>query len=620
MTDDPFARRDFLRLATVAAAGTTIGARGLGVRQGPDAPAPGAVRLGVASYSLRQFPLAKAVEMTRALGTPWINLKSVHLPYDASAAAVEDARRAIAAAGLEVVGGGTITFDEDSEVGVRRYFEYARRAGMPLIVATCDPRVLPRVERFAKEYDVRVAIHNHGPEDPHFPSPYDVLRAVRTMDPRVGLCLDVGHAARAGADVVRAVADAGPRLLDMHAKDLRDLADKESQCVVGEGRIPWPDLFRQLQSTRYAGYVNLEYEIDPDDPLPGMRRSFAYMRGVLAGLALAHTRTGRVPEDAAPRVELVDRRPERRVDVLVDGRPFTSYRFPADLPKPVLYPLRTASGTEVTRGWPLAPRPGERVDHPHHIGLWFNHADVNGLDFWNNSSAIPASHAGRMGTIAFRGIDALRGGAGAGVLEVRSDWLKPDGTPLLRETTRCVFRAADGLRGVDRVTTLTALGTDVTFRDNKDGTLGLRVRRELEQPWDTPEVFTDGSGRATAVPVLDNAGVTGRYHSAEGRDGDAVWGTRARWTTLGGTVDGEPVTIAIIDHPKNYNFPTYWHARGYGLFAANPLGAKDFTGGKVVDDFTIAAGRTVTFRHRVVILNGATTPARVEEEFRDFAR
>ena len=323
---------------------------------------------------------------------------------------------------------------------------------------------------------------------------------------------------------------------------------------------------------------------------------------------------------ATPRVDLVERRAERRVDVLVDGKPFTAFLYPADLPKQVLYPLRAATGTVVTRGWPLDPRPGERVDHPHHIGLWLNHADVNGLDFWNNSSAIPPERAGRMGRIVFRGVDSVRGGAGEGVLVARSEWVRPDGRPLLRETTRYVFRAAAGLRGVDRNTTLTALGDSVVFRDEKDGMLGLRVRRELEQPANTPELFTDASGRPTAVPVLDNAGVTGRYRSAEGLEGDAVWSSRARWTALGGVVAGEPVTVAIIDHPGNFNFPTYWHARGYGLFAANPFGAKAFTNGKTVDDFTLAPGRSTTFRHRVVILSGPAGPERVEQQFRDFAR
>ncbi|HEY3220396.1 MAG TPA: sugar phosphate isomerase/epimerase [Gemmatimonadales bacterium] len=243
------------------------------------------LRLGVASYSLRNFPRAKAIEMVKALGTPYINLKSVHLPYELPPDELAAARREIEAAGLQIVGGGTITFGKDSDDDVRRYFDYAKAAGMPLIVATAEAGTLPRVERFAKQYDIRVAIHNHGPEDKRFPSPYDVLKLVRTMDPRMGLCIDIGHTVRTGTDVVRAIADAGPRLLDMHAKDLRDLSAKGSQCIVGEGAIPIAAIFDQLQAIHYAGYVNLEYEIDADDPLPGMKQSFAYMRGVLAGLA-----------------------------------------------------------------------------------------------------------------------------------------------------------------------------------------------------------------------------------------------------------------------------------------------------------------------------------------------
>jgi sugar phosphate isomerase/epimerase len=242
------------------------------------------VKLGVASYSLRNFPRAKAIEMVKALGTPYVNLKSVHLPYELPAEALAAARREIEAAGLQIVGGGTITFEKNTDDDVRRYFEYAKAAGMPLIVGTADPGTLPRVERFAQQYDIKVAIHNHGPEDKRFPSPYDVLKQVRTMDRRMGLCIDIGHTVRTGTDVVRAIADAGPRLLDMHAKDLRDLTAKGSQCVVGEGAIPIAAIFAQLTAMRYEGYVNLEYEIDADDPLPGMKQSFAYMRGVLDGL------------------------------------------------------------------------------------------------------------------------------------------------------------------------------------------------------------------------------------------------------------------------------------------------------------------------------------------------
>jgi sugar phosphate isomerase/epimerase len=279
----PLSRRDFLKTGAALSAGAALAPGRLVA--GAARPAPGAIRLGVASYSFRNFPRAKAIAMTKALGTPFINIKSVHLPYELSPADLAAGRAEFVSAGLTIVGGGMITFAKDTDEEVRKYFDYARAAGMPLIVATCPPEALPRIDRFARQYHIKVAIHNHGPEDHVFPSPYDVLRAVKDCSPRIGLCLDVGHAYRAGADVVQAIADAGPRLLDMHMKDLRDLKVKESQCIVGEGAVPIPEIFRQLQAIGYGGYVNLEYEIDPDDPLPGMIKSFEYMRGVLARMA-----------------------------------------------------------------------------------------------------------------------------------------------------------------------------------------------------------------------------------------------------------------------------------------------------------------------------------------------
>jgi sugar phosphate isomerase/epimerase len=294
MTDRRVPRRAFLSagaaagVALVTAAGrrkaldATAALRPLDVR-----PPGSAVRLGVASYSLREFALDRALEMIRSLGTPYVNFKSAHLPYESSPQVLAALRRQIEAAGVTIVGGGTITFAIDSDDDVRRYFEYAKAAGMPLIVCTGAPSVMPRVERFAREYDIGVAIHNHGPEDKDFPSPYDALAVVKGMDRRMGLCIDVGHTARTGTYVVSAIHDAGPRLLDMHVKDLRDLAVKESQCIVGEGRMPIPEIFRALDTIGYTGYVNLEYEIDAHDPLPGMKQSFAYMRGVLAGLGSA---------------------------------------------------------------------------------------------------------------------------------------------------------------------------------------------------------------------------------------------------------------------------------------------------------------------------------------------
>jgi hypothetical protein len=288
--------------------------------------------------------------------------------------------------------------------------------------------------------------------------------------------------------------------------------------------------------------------------------------------------------------------------------------------KPILFPLRSASGVVVTRGFPLEPRPKERVDHPHHAGLWFNYGDVNGLDFWNNSTAIPAAQAAKFGSVVHRSIKSATNGAGQGTLEVSSDWVTPAGKALLREDTRFVFGAQEGTRTIDRVTTLTALDTTVNFRDNKEGVIAIRVAKSLEHPSLKPERYTDAAGRVTDVAVLDTAGVHGLYTSSEGKQGDAVWGTRAKWTMLTGDVNGAPVTLAILDHPRNVGYPTYWHARGYGLFSANPLGQKEMSGGKETLNFSLEAGKSTTFRHRIVIVDGKASPADLERHHAEFAR
>jgi hypothetical protein len=307
----------------------------------------------------------------------------------------------------------------------------------------------------------------------------------------------------------------------------------------------------------------------------------------------------------------------RRVDVTIDGKPFTSYIYPTTLKKPVLHPLRTAKGTLVTRGFPPDPAKGEQVDHPHQVGLWLNYGDVNGLDFWGNSDAIPPDRAPKMGTILHRTVIEARSGADRGDLAVETEWVGHDGRPILREQTRFIFRGTADARSVERITTLTAVDRRVLFRDTKEGMFGLRVARALEQPADKPQTFKDAAGQPTTVPVGDTTGVTGQYLSSEGLKGDAVWGTRARWMSLSGTVASEPVTLVMLDHPDNPGFPTYWHARGYGLFSANPLGQKDFTNGKQELNFAIEPGRPVTFRYRVLIL-GATTPEAIEREYRAF--
>jgi len=320
------------------------------------------------------------------------------------------------------------------------------------------------------------------------------------------------------------------------------------------------------------------------------------------------------------RVSITPNESAKRVDISIGGEPFTSYLWDEHLKKPVLYPLRSARGTIVTRGWPLEPRPGERVDHPHHVGLWFNYGDVNGLDFWNNSDAIPKEQAPKMGTIRHARIVKAEGGAGSGTLITESNWTNARGEVLLHERTTYVFRGDDESRTVDRQTTLTAAGQRVVFNDNKEGVFGLRVARQLELPSKTAEVFTDASGRPTTVPALDNKGVTGMYTSSEGKKGDDVWGTRGRWTMLTGRVGERPVTVAILDHPSNPGYPTHWHARGYGLFAANPLGQAALSEGREpAFNLPIDSNSPVTFRYRVVILDSIATPDAIERETRAFA-
>jgi hypothetical protein len=318
-------------------------------------------------------------------------------------------------------------------------------------------------------------------------------------------------------------------------------------------------------------------------------------------------------------VEVTVKEADRRVDVTVEGQPFTSYIWPASLKKPVLYPIRTAKGTLVTRGFPLDPRPGERIDHPHHVGLWFNYGDVNGIDFWNNSDAIAPDRKGKMGTIVHKAIAVAKGGPTQGVLEVTSDWVMPDGAVILTEQTKYVFGATPTSRTIDRITTLKAGSTRVAMKDNKEGVLGLRVTRALEEPVTKPEKFTDAQGKPTDVPTMDNTGVNGVYLTSEGIKGAAVWGTRGKWNTLSGKVGDEQVSVAIFDAPDNPGYPTYWHARGYGLFAANPLGQKELSGGKDTLDFAIDANQSVTFKHRIHIVSGGLTAEQAEAEWAKWA-
>jgi len=243
----------------------------------------GDFKLGVASYSFREFSRKIAIQGTQKLAK-YINYKDVHLPLTSTPAEIKKAIADTEKAGLKIVGGGTIYFQTQDEKDIRAKFEYAKACGMPTIVCMPNADVLPKLGKYVQEYDIKIAVHAHGPEDKNFQKPQDVLKVVKDMDPRCGLCVDIGHTVRTGVDLISTVAEVGPRLLDLHVKDLADFKDKGSQRPCGDGIMPFPALFTQLKKMNYQGYINLEYEIDDTDPLPNMIKSFAYMRGVIAGL------------------------------------------------------------------------------------------------------------------------------------------------------------------------------------------------------------------------------------------------------------------------------------------------------------------------------------------------
>ncbi len=241
------------------------------------------IKLGIASYTFRKFDRAHVIEFMKELKTPYLNAKDTHLPMTPldQVKQIADEYRT---AGITLTALGTIYFPQDEDDDIRQKFEYCKAAGVSLIVGAPTHQSLARVEKFVKEYNIRVAIHNHGPEDKQWPSPLDVFAAVKDMDSRLGCCIDVGHAERAGTNVPDAIHTIGSRVFDIHMKDLTDFKQKSSQVAVGDGIMPVRKIFKALADIHYAGYVDLEYEIKEDDPMPGVIKSFAYMRGVLAGM------------------------------------------------------------------------------------------------------------------------------------------------------------------------------------------------------------------------------------------------------------------------------------------------------------------------------------------------
>ncbi|MFZ0281182.1 MAG: PmoA family protein [Bacteroidales bacterium] len=333
--------------------------------------------------------------------------------------------------------------------------------------------------------------------------------------------------------------------------------------------------------------------------------------------------TGLVIEAQSPRTKGV--RFERlddqhKVNVYINGSLFTAYNFPLDFEKPFLYPVLAPDGSVITRGFPLQPRAGERVDHPHQVGLWFNHGNINGLDFWNNSSAIPADKKGTYGHIVHQKILKAENGK-KGILEVTSNWDDNNGKTVLVENARYIFTGDKNSSMVDHISTLTAANGPVTITDNKEGLFAIRVDRAFEMPSNESLIFTDDKGNPTTVKATDNKGVTGMFTSSSGLKGDAVWGTRNDWVCLSGVKDNTKISFAIFDHPKNQGYPAYAHARGYGLFSLNNLGQNSYDPKQEMKVYQLAKGESITLRHRFYVQSGSDlTPEKANKIFKQFSK
>ena len=304
--------------------------------------------------------------------------------------------------------------------------------------------------------------------------------------------------------------------------------------------------------------------------------------------------------DTPKGIKIVPDEAQKKIDVLYEGKLFTSYIYPADLEKPALYPIYTANGTVITRGFPRDPRPFERPDHPHHVGAWFNYGDVNGIDFWGNSYEIPATLKPRYGSIRHRNIVRIQGET----LTVAADWVDYTEKVLLKEETKFVFSGEGEWRIIERTTTLTAQEDTVTFTDNKEGMIAIRMDRAFEEPSNLPELYLDAQGNPTEVKVLNNEGVNGVYRNSEGLEKGAVWGQPTQWVCLSANKDGEEISVAIIDHKDNPGYPAHSHARGYGLFSTNNMGSQVFNKEEPLFQLVLSPGQSTTFRHIIIVKTG----------------
>ncbi|HKK43025.1 MAG TPA: PmoA family protein [Bacteroidales bacterium] len=319
------------------------------------------------------------------------------------------------------------------------------------------------------------------------------------------------------------------------------------------------------------------------------------------------------------KIDFVNDPSANRLDVKVDGRLFTSFCWPEDLNKPVLYPVLTPKGDTITRGFPLNTRPEDHTDHKHQVGIWLSYGNVNGVDFWENAKSDTPDPDD--GVIKHIKIERLSSKNGKAYFVSAERWLGPSGNRVLDEHSEYHFTAHGSVRIIDRITTLTAGDTAVVFKDTKEGFFAIRLARQLEMLTAGSESLSGirlDSGR-TANLLKYNG--TGNYVSSEGISGESVWGTRARWVSLTGIINNDPVSVVICDHPGNPGYPAYWMTRGYGLFAVNPLGWSDFTNGEKTFDFNIKPNKSAKFRYRLIVCSGTfLAPVEINRFADEFAK
>ncbi|MHC4243174.1 MAG: sugar phosphate isomerase/epimerase family protein [Planctomycetota bacterium] len=285
MAEKEKTRRQFIKAASIGAAASLAGA-GSSLEQvrgsAPRQAGKQRFKLGLASYTLRKFNLDDTLAITKRVGLKYICFKSMHLPLDSTPAQIRSVVSKVKEAGLILYGGGVISMKNEAQV--HQAFDYAKVAGMKVIIGVPAPELLQLVNKKVQQYDIKVAIHNHGPGDKLYPTPAKAVERIKDLDKRIGLCHDIGHTIRIGSDPIASTKKYADRMLDFHIKDVSKATADGHGVEIGRGIIDIPKFLKMLVKIKYSGIVSFEYEKDADDPMAGLAESVGYVKGVLAAI------------------------------------------------------------------------------------------------------------------------------------------------------------------------------------------------------------------------------------------------------------------------------------------------------------------------------------------------